>query len=286
MSMDLQRLSLDDKTYDELLREAIDSLPALNPSWTDHNPSDPGIVLIELLAWLIEMMIYRTGQVSESTRQAFMRLLTDPAVLNDPAKAAALDPREVLGRVRDPFRAVTREDYESLARSVSNAKRVHCLVDYDGATRSASPGHVSLVVLPEKEGLRVKTELAGRHLIATVFHVIEPSYQVLDITAKINLSDEATRLPDPVKYACETRLINFLHPLYGGSLGAGWPLGREVRDLEVMAQLDTVPGVSSVSEVTITPHPNSLMCGDTGLVRYGNLSLTYFKRTSTGWEDL
>ena len=41
---------LDDRSYDDLIAEARALIPAFAPEWTDHNPSDPGIALLELFA--------------------------------------------------------------------------------------------------------------------------------------------------------------------------------------------------------------------------------------------
>ena len=37
------------------------TLPAYRPEWTDPNRADPGITLVELLAWLTEAVLYRRG---------------------------------------------------------------------------------------------------------------------------------------------------------------------------------------------------------------------------------
>ena len=52
--MAIELPNLDDHTYAELVDEARASIPVLYPAWTDHNPSDPGMTLVELLAWLAE----------------------------------------------------------------------------------------------------------------------------------------------------------------------------------------------------------------------------------------
>ena len=44
---------LDDRSYDDLRRELIERIPVYAPEWTDHNESDPGITLVELLAYLL-----------------------------------------------------------------------------------------------------------------------------------------------------------------------------------------------------------------------------------------
>ncbi|SCX85614.1 hypothetical protein SAMN05216420_101115 [Nitrosospira sp. Nl5] len=66
---------LDDRTYDDLLREGFSLLPSVAPEWTNHNPSDPGITLIELLAYFTEMLVYRLGRVTPASKLRFLKLL-------------------------------------------------------------------------------------------------------------------------------------------------------------------------------------------------------------------
>jgi len=53
---------LDDRTFDDIVDEAISMIPRYAPEWTNHNPSDPGITLIELAAWMTDLLIYRPDQ--------------------------------------------------------------------------------------------------------------------------------------------------------------------------------------------------------------------------------
>jgi predicted phage baseplate assembly protein len=64
---------LDDRTWADLMAELRSQLPRTAPGWTDHNPSDPGITLLELQAWISELLMYRLGRVPASTRRAFLR---------------------------------------------------------------------------------------------------------------------------------------------------------------------------------------------------------------------
>lgn len=57
--------NLDDRTYKDIVEEAVRLIPHYCPEWTNHNPSDPGITLIELFAWMTEMMLYRINKVPE-----------------------------------------------------------------------------------------------------------------------------------------------------------------------------------------------------------------------------
>jgi hypothetical protein len=46
------------RRFGELLEIGRAQLPALAPEWSDHNAHDPGITLIELLAWVAEAQLY------------------------------------------------------------------------------------------------------------------------------------------------------------------------------------------------------------------------------------
>jgi len=39
---------LDDRNYSDIVTEAIRLIPRYCPEWTNHNPSDPGITILEL----------------------------------------------------------------------------------------------------------------------------------------------------------------------------------------------------------------------------------------------
>lgn len=74
--MALQTTNIDDRTHDQLVAVLRKQIPV--SLWTDHNPSDPGITLLELLCWLGEMTLYRMNLVPETHQQKFLNLLIDP----------------------------------------------------------------------------------------------------------------------------------------------------------------------------------------------------------------
>jgi hypothetical protein len=51
------QLSLDDTNFEHLVELGRSMLPEYAPRWTDHNVHDPGIMLIELLAWVADQQI-------------------------------------------------------------------------------------------------------------------------------------------------------------------------------------------------------------------------------------
>ncbi len=86
--MSLPIPNLDDKTFLDLVEEAKKWVPIYAPEWTDHNVHDPGITFIELLAWLVEMQLYRLNTITEKNKLKFLRLL---GVKPKPATAAKAD---------------------------------------------------------------------------------------------------------------------------------------------------------------------------------------------------
>ncbi len=66
---------LDDRAFEDIVNEAIRLIPRYCPEWTNHNPSDPGITLIELAAWMTDVILYRLNRVPEKNYVAFLNLL-------------------------------------------------------------------------------------------------------------------------------------------------------------------------------------------------------------------
>src|SRR5688500_13996516 len=77
--------NLDDRTWQDLVDEARALIPKYAPQWTDHNYSDVGIALIELFAFLVEVLTYRLNRVSHKNYGAFLHLL---GITRDPATPA------------------------------------------------------------------------------------------------------------------------------------------------------------------------------------------------------
>ena len=64
-----------DRRFPELMAMGRAQLPALAPQWTDHNAHDPGITLMELLAWVAEAQLYAVGHMRRDERTAYAALM-------------------------------------------------------------------------------------------------------------------------------------------------------------------------------------------------------------------
>jgi predicted phage baseplate assembly protein len=114
--------NLDDRRFDDLVQEARAWIIAHCPAWTDFNPSDPGVTLVELMAWLTDLTLYRVNRIPDRSFVAFLDLM---GVRRRPAEAARtwliFEPRILALPGGEPFGAVTLPVIE--AHSVVQARR-------------------------------------------------------------------------------------------------------------------------------------------------------------------
>jgi predicted phage baseplate assembly protein len=83
--MPLPTPQLDDRRFQDIVDQAKSLIPQYCPEWTDHNVSDPGVALIELFAWMTDMLLYRVNQVPDKMYTTFLELI---GVRLDPPRAA------------------------------------------------------------------------------------------------------------------------------------------------------------------------------------------------------
>ena len=274
--MPLQLPNLDDRRYADLVEEARGLIPTYAPEWTNHNPSDPGITLVELFAFLSEMLIYRLNRVTSANVLSFLKLLNgpdwkplgkDPDDLT-PDEIAAEAPHTIL-QLRKLDRAVSSADFEALALEAdARVARARCLprLDFERDPDREKAGHVTVTILPKANpepdlpGLITAVEdyLSPRLLLTTRLHVIGPQFLTVGITATV------VPLPDveepKLKQAVVDAVKKFLNPLTGGDEGKGWPSGRNVFVSEIFSLIDQLPEVDFVTAVNLTsPTPGRLI---------------------------
>ena len=86
--MPLVAPNLDDRKFADILAQAKTLIPRYTPEWTNFNDSDPGMTLVQLFAWMTEILVYRINQVPDLNYIKFLQLLgierapAQPAVAN------------------------------------------------------------------------------------------------------------------------------------------------------------------------------------------------------------
>jgi hypothetical protein len=245
--------NLDDRDFDQLAGEARALIPRNLPAWTDHNPSDPGITLQELFAFLVEIGIYQLNRVPERSLRRFADLVSVASSPNLPIEVRL---REALDALERRERAITAAEFEDLARAASpDVARSKAVVEViDTPTVFPDDQIVRVVVVPNEpnepapqpsDALRetVFSSLRARRLLTTRVQVVPPRYADVRIEVVV-VRDAVTLLTsDDVRRGVESAIRGFLSPLDGGVDGTGWEFGRAVFRSELYQRIEGLPGV-------------------------------------------
>ncbi|VTU28790.1 putative baseplate assembly protein [Variovorax sp. RA8] len=67
--------NLDDRRWSDLVEQGRALIPLYAPEWTDHNASDPGITLMELLAWIAETDVFQLNRLTDRQKHRLLQLM-------------------------------------------------------------------------------------------------------------------------------------------------------------------------------------------------------------------
>ena len=267
--MPLELPNLDDREYEDLVQEALSMIPTYAEKWINHNPSDPGITLIEMFAYLTEMLLYRQNRVTAQNVHSFLKLLNGPQWQPSGTEEEAInrDKQDTIRKLRQQERAVSCHDFEELAQQAdSRVARVRCLPRRD-LRRSfdiEKAGHIGLIIVPkpgEEANLseiisKVKEDLDDRRLLTTRLHIVEPQY------LKVWLHATVVPLPDiqeqEIQEKAHIAIADFLDPFIGGEDQSGWLFGRNLFVSEIYQLLDQLPGIDYVTSVEMTSNEEQI----------------------------
>jgi hypothetical protein len=194
--------------------------------------------------------------------------LQQPFATTGGADAETLDQaeRRIPATLRHQNRAVTVTDYRDLVQQMPGGAvaRVEVLPLFKPQTRDTNvPGVVSVMVIPSKSNLQPPCPRADRILLDNVYAYLDPKRPVaaemyvigteyigLALSVAVEVQSGYGLLQ--VKQQVELSLGVYLWPTPpGGPTGAGWPLGRTVRSLELEVIISRVAGVSEVNGVQL-----------------------------------
>src|SRR5690242_10003854 len=142
--MPLPTPSLDDRHFQDIVDQVKSMIPRYCPEWTDHNVSDPGVTLIELFAWMTDMLLYRVNQVPDKNYIKFMELLgiklEGPRAASAPVTfyLSAAQPGEVTIAADTEVATVRTETNPAIIFTTESALALRPPVLIDGFTRNAS----------------------------------------------------------------------------------------------------------------------------------------------------
>ncbi len=71
----LPDIDLDNESFDDIMENAKNSIVSSYPEWTDFNYHDPGMTMLETMAWLKEIQQYYLNKIGPANLQKYMKLL-------------------------------------------------------------------------------------------------------------------------------------------------------------------------------------------------------------------
>lgn len=274
--MPLPLPNLDARRFDDLVAEMRALIPNYAPEWTNHNPSDPGMTLVELLAWITETTLYRLNRIPEPTYRKFIALLLgEPPQPSESLESAKL---RAVQFFNGPYRAVTAADFEREAkranpdvarvRVLSNAAegRVTVVVVPTSATLEyeakqplmVKEGEITAVFVPKSvTGMTptdaslgaVKNRLNERRLVGTRVQVRGAIYTKIELG--ITVVRESNTIAGEVVNTIEEAIVKYLQPIKAGPDENGWPFGRPLSVFELYHLIEPIPGVDHVEKIVM-----------------------------------
>lgn len=274
--MPIQLPNLDTKTYQEISDEMIASIPKYTDRWTNHNPSDPGIAILELLSWIAETAFYRINRIPDDSYIEFLRLVAGASGADDVEhllKVPYLDKShkkilKFLKKIEEGnkkstaeikaaavqflmshYRAVTEDDFRQLAieATANEMEGHHAKVKRTIVYKSSGEEKVEIIIVSDSEGsyndliTLVKDYLHPRKLIGTKIEVKQPVYTDVSIDIKVVCHHYA--IPKKVEENIKDRILKHLDPFVGGDEETGWPYKRPLTVYEIDQIVEETDGV-------------------------------------------
>lgn len=289
--MGLQIPNLDQKEFDTRIKEAVAKLPAYAKEWTEYNYSDPGITIIELLAWMADINSYRLNRIREEHYEAFLELLSDHEKKQNPCPETfeetvsgttelgdqrSLYERfsEIQQTLKTPCKAVTLSDYEYLTLQHEGVAKAKAKAD-------VSTNKVSVIVVPEgidsdpkpsnSMKTKIKAYLQERALLTTEVVTKSPEYTLVNVQVKVQ-----TRYQDPneLRNTIRTALEAFFHPVNGGNENKGWAFGEDMHISEVYMLLNDIEGIDRIDSIYFSGEKTTVEIDANVLPRSGSHVIT------------
>ena len=199
--MPLRVPQLDDLDFDALFEEARGLIPRYAPDWTDHNLHDPGIMLLDLIAWLVDQEIYQVGFVSDRHIEAFAALLGVRRQHATPARGLLW-----------PLEGVVSDAYGALGMDLDKGSAAHCVEQPDLAFQTdadvrITPARIRDALAADAPGTYRVTRTAKTRRTGMRLHEADTIELLLD---RPLVQEEGTRGKHPISLGIELdRSIHF-----------------------------------------------------------------------------
>lgn len=257
--MGLKIPNLDKKDFDTRLKEAMAKLPSYTDNWTEYNTSDPGITLIELLAWIADINSYKLNKIRAEHHEALLKLLS---------KENEID-IDSFSKLQADFysmeKLVTLADFEVFLLEDKRISKVKISAD-------KTNNIIKIIIVPKsKDKMPIpkkplldssKAILEEKVLLTTKIELINPTYLEVNVNIKIK-----TKLSNPVDLRTEInlQLEEFLHPVHGANDKEGWEFGEDIHISDIYLLLNKIEGIDIIDSILFNNDKTSVKLDNSSL---------------------
>ena len=265
--MPIQIPNLDDRNYEQLLRETDSVIARYFPEYADLGPSDPAMALNELFCYYFDVTMYQLNRVTSDARNNFASLLGIQPVYGEPPEEAL---RQALSKMSQVERAITIADIETVIKKASQRSQVPKGVQLcsepvsrvfaKGGKTVSEPVRIFIVQkgaigeIKEKHKtdlLSLYTYLRACGPIGTRYIIAHAPISQVDVSAEIVKRNTSTISSDKLATDIKNKLIAYIHPLTGGDGGDGWEFGKPISRGDIYGLIEGMPGVDHVKSLYI-----------------------------------
>jgi hypothetical protein len=292
--MQIQFPDLATRTYKDILEEMISTIPKYSEEWTNYNPSDPGIMILETLAWIFDATFYRINMIPEESYINFMTLIAGARgdEVDKQLEILKKDPnsdryhieileylKEIEGSkkrgqknknimemkavalrfINSKYRAITEEDFRSLAIEATEKNHENDPKVKRVEINKGPEGRIDITIISDQ--LDKYDELKK-----IVKDYLEPRKLLctkINVTepdySPVNIYIEVVCLlntrQDMTADRIRKNILEFLDPLKGGDDKKGWGYGRPLTVFELYHIVEETEGVDHARSVIIDNHP-------------------------------
>ncbi|GEM_PF-6657032 len=250
---------LDRKDFQQLFREALKKINAYIPDWTNHNYSDPGITILELMLFLTDILYYRLDYIDDEHRKAYLKLLK----------------YHLTGDIKEDFSffrknyfqahsALTEKDLKDLALVITEAL-VGKVVSRIHIVRNREKNIINIIPII-KEGIiendvlkALEQALEPCRPISVRLKFNNPTFTPLGVEAGLITKKEVS-LPEIEEQIFEV-IKEYISPI-NGLKGTGYPPGRPLYYSEIIALMERVSVVDGVTHIFLDTYSQGLSLPD------------------------
>jgi hypothetical protein len=201
---------LDDRRFDDLVRDGIAHARETCPEWTDFTAGDPGVTLIEVFAFLTDALLYRLNRVPPKLQLALLNLV---GVDLQPPSAASVDLVFTRADGGDPKQAITVPAGTTVATGDGSAEFVLPIAVTLPADTPQVTARALQCQLIEAEALGKSSGVPGQSFTVQRPPVIAPSLDGLDFMLGVESEKEGAGLTirevEGSAYELWTEVANF-----------------------------------------------------------------------------